>query len=208
MEYNLDLRNLSIEDYKELLKNQNLLPGRRILLLNIDQNFEIIRNCKIKNVFELKKALSTSKRVILFASKSGLTENYLKILRRETGTFEQRPVLLKNFPGIAIGILSNLEVEGIKTSKDYYERYSNKKDELFCLCDLARINGVGPLAARVFYEAGYQCVSDVAYADASVMLNKVTKINEAKHYYKANLGIKDMQFCIDFANLLIKYDGK
>ena len=78
-------------------------------------------------------------------------------------------------------------------------------DELFCLCDLVRINGVGPIAARAFYEAGYQSASDVATADATDMLKKVSAVNEAHHYYKAKLSIKDMQFCIDFALLLNKY---
>lgn len=78
-------------------------------------------------------------------------------------------------------------------------------DELFCLCDLVRINGVGPVAARAFYEAGYRSVFKVAIADAAVMLEKVSAVNEARHYYKGKLGQKDMQFCIDFAFLLNKY---
>ena len=48
-------------------------------------------------------------------------------------------------------------------------------------------------------------VSDVAAADAAAMLEKVSVVNEAQHYYKAKLGLKDMQFCIDFALLLNKY---
>ena len=78
-------------------------------------------------------------------------------------------------------------------------------DELFCLCDLVRINGVGPVAARAFYEAGYSSTSDVAIADAEDMLEKVSAVNKVHRYYKAKLGIKDMQFCIDFALLLNKY---
>lgn len=78
-------------------------------------------------------------------------------------------------------------------------------DELFCLCDLVRINGVGPIAARAFHEAGYRSASDVAAADAAVMLEKVSAVNEAQHDYKAKLGLKDMLFCIDFALLLNQY---
>ena len=76
---------------------------------------------------------------------------------------------------------------------------------MFCLCDLVRINGVGPLAARAFYEAGYQSALDVSEADPQEMLEKVSEVNEIHRYYKARLGIKDMQFCIDFARLLKKY---
>lgn len=66
---------------------------------------------------------------------------------------------------------------------------------------------MGAIAAKAFYEAGYKSVVEVAVADAAVMLGKVSEVNEAKQCYKAKLGIKDMQFCIDFASLLIKYGG-
>ncbi len=93
----------------------------------------------------------------------------------------------------------------MKTSKEYWVTKHDLSDELFCLCDLVRINGVGPVAAKAFYEAGYRSVSDVAASDATVMLEKVSTVNEAQHYFKAKLGQKDMQFCIDFAVLLNKY---
>jgi hypothetical protein len=66
---------------------------------------------------------------------------------------------------------------------------------------------VGAVAAKAFYEAGYRSVAAVARADADVILEKISKVNKAKRYYKAQLGVKDMQFCIDFASLLIKYGG-
>ena len=69
-----------------------------------------------------------------------------------------------------------------------------------------RINGVGAVAARAFYEAGYKTISDIAKAPAEEMLAKVTAVNNAKQYYKAKLGVKDMQFCIDFAGLIMGFD--
>lgn len=110
------------------------------------------------------------------------------------------------FPGVNLQIIKDLETLGIKNSKEYYETNPSIKDELYSLCDLVRINGVGALAARMFYEAGYKSVVDVAWADAKSMLVKVLKVNDDKGYYKGQLGIKDMQFCIDYAMLLQKYD--
>ena len=37
------------------------------------------------------------------------------------------------------------------------------------------------------------------------MLEKITKINDEKKYYKAKLGLKDMQFVIDFANMIAQF---
>jgi len=36
-------------------------------------------------------------------------------------------------------------------------------------------------------------------------LNCLRPIIREKQYYKVNLGLKDMQFCIDFARLLMRF---
>lgn len=208
MSYNIDLNLLSLNEYKELLKQQNLLPGRRMLLDDIDERFLLLGNQGITNVFELRKSLSTSKKTEMLAEKTGISNEYLAVLRREFGSLEQKPVLLESFPDIDNTQLESLKNNGIKTSQDYYEMMHNSSDELFCLCDLVRINGVGPIAAKAFYEAGYKSVLDVADVDAEIMLKNISAINSSKKYYKAKLGIKDMQFCIDFAALLVKYTKK
>lgn len=205
MEYNLDLDRLSVQEYKDLLKQQNLLPGRRILWQDIDKNFALFESKGIKSVADLKKSLSTPKRIAAFATESGISEEYLVILKREIGSLEQKAVPLSEFPGINSLLLEKLGESGLRTSKEYWDQKPDVPGELFCLCDLVRINGVGPVAARAFYEAGYHSASEVATADAEDMLEKVSAVNEVHHYYKAKLGIKDMQFCIDFALLLNKY---
>lgn len=205
MKYSIDLESLPIYEYKALLKQQNLLPGRRILWQGIEENFAFFERQGIKSIAELKKRISSPKKIATFASKSGISEEYLVILKREIGSIEQKPVSLSDFPGIDGSLLDQLSELGLITSKDYWNQKQGYTDELFCLCDLLRINGVGPLAARAFYEAGYQSALDVSEADPQEMLEKVSEVNEIHRYYKARLGIKDMQFCIDFARLLKKY---
>lgn len=203
MKYNLDLASLSVHQYKEILKKQNLLPSRRILLHQIDENFQLLENMDISTISQLGKSLSSPQKISSFAATSGIPEAYLVILRREIHSLEQKPVPLSSFPGIAPSVLEKLHDEGIDNSKDYFESNRVEGDELSGLSDLVRINGVGPVAAKAFYEAGYKSVSDVAHSEAASLLGRVSDVNEARHYYKANLGIKDMQFCIDFARLLL-----
>jgi len=205
LKYSIDLENLPIHEYKDLLKQQNLLPGRRILWRGIEGNFALFERQGIKSIAELKKIISSPKKIAAFSSEIGISEEYLVILKREIGSLEQKPVSLSDFPGIDGLLLEKLSGLGLRTSKDYWNQKQNFTDELFCLCDLVRINGVGPLAARAFYEAGYQYALKISEADPLEMLNKVSEVNEIHHYYKARLGIKDMQFCIDFALLLKKY---
>jgi hypothetical protein len=205
MRYNLDLKAISIQEYKELLTRQILLPGRRLLWQNIDQRFKAISAQNITNIEELKKRLSTPQKISSFVTATGIPEEYLILLKREIGSLEQKPVSLDCFPDIDQKLLSNLISKGIKNSKEFFESSLHDIDELYCLCDLVRINGVGAVAAKAFYMAGYRSVQEVACADAAAMLESVSKVNEAKHYYKAKLGVKDIQFCIDYASLLVRH---
>ena len=205
MGYCLDLSLLSIEDYKNLLQHQNLLPGRRILLEQIDARFAAIAKQGVSNLALLAKRLSSAQKCADFAAATGISQEYLTILKRELGSMEQKPVLLSAFPGLEAQTVSALAKRGILHSKDYFERGEKDSPELISLCDLVRINGVGAVAAKAFYEAGYRSVSDVAAAASASMLQRVTAVNDAKGYYKAKLGEKDMQFCIDFAKLLMQY---
>lgn len=218
----MDFSKISIESYKEILNNQSLLPSRKILHQDMDSSFDAIQSCQIKNLVELKNVLSTNKKLSAFSEKSGLSKDYLTILRREIGSIEPKTVLVKEFPEIDEKALSSLAANNIKSSKDYYQLFDSLKDkneitktistsidiaqELFSLCDIVRINGVGAVAAKSFFDAGYESVYDVANTTAEEMLERVSKVNDIKHYYKAKLGTKDMQFCIDFARIIVNIE--
>lgn len=221
MAYSIDLKKISISTYKKILENQFLLPSRKILHDNIEDNFNIIMDCEVNNLFELKSTLSTTKKLNIFSEKSGLNKDYLTILRREIGSIEPKSVNITEFPEVDNNFLLVLLQNNIKTSKDYYEFYElntdineisikfnippEKPQELFCLCDLVRINGVGAIAAKSFFEAGYKSVSEIANTKAEEMLVRVSEVNDIKKYYKSKLGTKDMQFCIDFAKIINSY---
>ena len=204
MRFTLDLTHIPLADYQTLLANQNLLPGRRILLDGLNRNFEALSAEHIETLLQLKQRLSAPQKLTALAACSGISEEYLTILKREIGSLEQKPVLLSAFPGLDEAQLSSLRERGFVTSKDVFER-GEANGELFCLCDLTRINGVGAVAARAFYEAGYRSAADVAAANAAEMLARVSAANAEHGYYQAKLGEKDMQFCIDFARLMERF---
>ena len=56
MGYSLDLRKISIDAYKEILKDQYLLPSRKILHQDMDNSFDVIYSCQINNLGELKSS--------------------------------------------------------------------------------------------------------------------------------------------------------
>ena len=205
MRYCLNLSRIGLLEYRDLLKAQNLLPGRRMLLDDIDRNFASLLAQGIETLEHLRQRLATPPKLAALSAASGISEGYLKLLKRESGSFEQAPVPLASFPGLDAALLASLRQVGIINSRDYFERGADQTGELYHLCDLVRINGVGALAAKAFYDAGFTTVHDVANAEAADMLRRVTRVNAEQQYYKANLGEKDMQFCIDFARLFMRY---
>lgn len=205
MGYKLPLDRISLADYQQLLLRQNLLPGRRILLEQLDARFTAFAGLGLNTVLQMKTALSTPPKIAAVSAKTGIPEEYLTILRRELGSLTQKPVALSDFPSCDTALIRSLADSGIRTSKEYWEQRRDYHEELFSLCDLVRINGVGAVAARVFYEAGFSSVAAVAGAAAAEMLASVNAVNAKKGYYKAKLGEKDMQFCIDYARVLEKY---
>ena len=151
---------IDIQKYKIFLKNQYLIPSRQILHENIDDNFKALESHGLKNLADLKVAVSTGVKIDKLSEETKIPRDYLNILRRELGTFDKT----------GIGI--------------------------------ERINGIGPQAAVAFREAGYKTIEDIASSTKEELLGKIIKVNSEKKYYKAKLGVKDMQFVIDSANLL------
>jgi hypothetical protein len=221
MGYVLDTKRIPLMSYKHILKNQRLLPARQMLKDRIDENFKVLASNGIKNVDDLRKVLAAPAKVNAFSIKTGIPTDYLKILKRELGSLLQKPVKLSDFPDMDSQVINRLTEINIMTTKDYFELceeqdnldavarkiHATRDDayEWLCMCSLCRINGIGAVAAKMFYKAGYHTVEDVGSADAQNMLTAVSKINEEKQYYKAKLGLKDMQFCIDFAQILIQF---
>lgn len=205
MSYCIDLARLTLADYRELLRRQTLLPGRRMLQDRIDERFRALEAQGISTVAGLKASLSSPAKLTSLAGLTGLPQEYLTLLRRELGSLEQKPVMLSAFAGLDAALLNRLEQNGIGSSQACWEAGAVCPERLTGLCDLVRINGVGPAAAAAFYDAGYRSAADVAAASAPEMLRRVTLANEASGYYRAKLGEKDMQFCIDFAGVLLRY---
>lgn len=205
MGYTLPLEQISLADYQQLLQKQNLLPGRRMLHEQLEARFSLLAGAGITSVAQLAQALAMPNKLSALAAKAGISEDYLTLLRRELGSLSQKPVPLSDFPGCDSAQIQTLAEFGIRSSKEYWEHADATQGELFSLCDLVRINGVGAVAARAFYEAGYTSVAAVADAIATDMLSRVSAVNEKAGYYKAKLGEKDMQFCIDYARLLERY---
>lgn len=227
MGYYIDLEQISIDSYKELLKNSELIPSWRILEENIDKNLTTLQNNGINNLNELLTTLKTKEQIEAFSKQSGLSENYLTILKRMVNGYRQKPNRLKDFTCINQDTIAKLDSIGIKnTAKLYDQVLSGEKrkklgketgipnDEILILtklADLSRIRWVNHTFAYVLLEAGYDTAYKVAHADYIEVYETVKQLNEERKIYNAHIGIRDMKMVVDAAQLLdfeVNYEQK
>ena len=221
MVYEIDLNRISLDDYLAMLKGENLLPGRRILLEQIDDRFRRMTGAGADTLNALKRRLATPEKLAQFSAETGIPDEYLTILKRQMGSLLANPVPLPDFPGFSPEALEKLRSAGLRTTRDYLVLCKERGEAagegigldpgearaFLCLCELVQINGVGPAAARALYEAAYRSVRDVACAEADKLLKDTSAANAIGGYYRASLGEKDMQFVIDRAAMLIRASG-
>lgn len=215
MGYSVDLDAISIAEYKAKLEEKTLIPSQRILIEDIDERFAALRAAGIGSAGELLAALEKKDGLKELSKRTGVGEEYLKTLRRELRGRQSKPRKLADFTWISKGTITNLQRDGIKTTKQLHDlvlsRKSRKeladrlelKDEtLLALtkqADLTRIQWVNATFARVLYEAGFDTPAKVQRADAGTLYEKVLAVNDAQGLYRGNIGLNDMKICIEAA---------
>jgi hypothetical protein len=218
--YHIPLEDFSLEEYQKILESASVLPGRKILKEDISQRFKIFQSEGIKNLKELLEKVKTKKRMKEFSKETGLSEEYLVILRRDIRSYLSKTVYLKDFPGVDSGYIKNLVDISIKNSKNLFERTKTMKErdnlseeadvpseyllELVKLSDLVRVNGVGTLFARMIYETGVDTTEKLANASPGSLFSKLEALNKDKGYTKAKFTVEDIRYCINFAKRLPK----
>jgi hypothetical protein len=202
MKYSVDLSKLTLERYRDILEHQTLLPSRVLLQTNLHARFAWLKANGFETIDSLKKALDKPKVLETLAEGDIERKEYLVLLRREIGSLEPKTVALELFPTISSDVILQAKEQGIHTSKECYETNLPMDPRLRSFCDLVRINGVGPVAAALFYHAGYHSVSSIAAAEATFMLERFEAANAALALYQGRIGLKDVQFCIDAAKFM------
>ncbi len=220
MGYDVELKNITLQEYKTMLKKQNLLAARRILRENIDEHFDELDKSGIKNLQQLSDSIDNSENLEALSVKTQIPPDYLAILKRELSGIIKKPVLIADFPYIPPDTFKKLGENCVQTSKDFYELTNDGRDihdicsrtkiteesakELCSLCDFIRINAVGPVFARVLFESGFRSIEEIASSSASDILDRVTEVNDARKITRVLLGENEIQMCIDFAKILLR----
>lgn len=215
MGYYIDLKSISIDNYKEILKTTELIPSWKVLEDDIDKNLDIIIKNGISNLDELLIALKDKSKIQEFSIQSGLPAKYLQVLKTVVNGYRQKPNRIKDFSCISEDIFHKLEKLGIKNTLKLYDEIltSEKRNEfskktgisqdemlkLAKLTDLSRIRWVNHTFAYVLLESGYDTVEKVAKADSKELDTTIKQLNEERKIYNAHIGEHDMKMVIESA---------
>jgi len=71
-------------------------------------------------------------------------------------------------------------------------------DELASLSDLSRAYGIGPVFARMLYDAGISSIQEFSEYSAA----DIVRLYESKTNKKADFGVNEIQFSLDLAQEL------
>ncbi|MEP1097025.1 MAG: DUF4332 domain-containing protein [Cyclobacteriaceae bacterium] len=215
MSYYRDLKDISIEQYKQILRSADMIPSWMVLKENIDECMEAIKDCDIQNLDELKTAVKNKDKVQEFAQQSGLSIDYLSVLRRVVNGYHPKPNRIKDFPNISEETVAKLQELGYKNTLQLYDAILTKEKrkklsletgisigeirQLGSMTDLSRIRWVNHTFAYVLKEAGYDSAESVASADYQEMYETIIKLNREREIYKGNIGAHDMKLCVEAA---------
>ena len=168
----------------------------------------------MSTVQDLITALSSKKRMADLAQTAGVPEHYLNILRREVNGLLPKPKKLSDFPGVNLSAVEKLVRQGIGNTKQLYEISQTVKQreaiaaegidysdllELVKLADLSRVYGIGPVFARIMYDAGTETVELLAQADTEKLYTLLTEKYIQLGYEKADFKLRDIQSCVQIA---------
>jgi len=222
--YSIDPVLISLDEFLELTSGKEMLPARVILQEQMEERFAVLKESGIKNLENLFARLSTKIKIVEFSQMTGLSPDYLVLLRREAASYLARPIPLSDFPGIPFEYIELLKSRGLKNTRGFFEQVQTEEQqielsagtgipayrlkELFSLCDLSRITGVGGVFARVLYEADIRSIEEYDFTDASILLERCRQIIEKYGYAAGNLGEKDIQYGINYAKVIVAKDHK
>jgi len=215
MGYEMNLLKIPLDDYREHLRAQRLMPSRKILHEEMDAHFDALKKQGIDNVGTLRRLIGTEMKIKEMARKTRIPADYLNILRREIGSLVPKKIKLADFPGVDKATIEKMLEAGIRNSKDFFDKVTLESaealgicaaeyEDIHALCDVVRISGMGAVAARIFVDAGQKTVEAIAEANAQTLWEATCAVNDEKAYYGGVLSVKDMQFCIDYASMILQ----
>ena len=126
MSYYIDLTAISIDEFKKRLLEQKMYPSQRILLDNIDDNFDKIIEAGINNMQELNTRIKNKDKATQFSKELGIDYKYMQMLRREVASYHPKPRKIAEYEIIDDSIKTKLLERGIRNTLQLYDLVKTK----------------------------------------------------------------------------------
>lgn len=213
--YGMDLTQFSLERLKTVFTSADLLPFRKLLGEAVEDRLAILEQMGIRNLQDVIDALSTPKKLKAFSQASGLSEDYLTLLRRQANSYIPNPIALKDIPGVNPAHAQALAALGLRDTRQLFARVCSRAGraalqaesslpaeallELTRLADVSRAGWVGPVFARLLLEAGADSIESLVARQPTELFERLMAANQRLHLTKALFTPKDVAACIAYA---------
>ncbi len=218
MGYYRDLEQISIQDFKQIIKSHDLLKSRMILKDHLDERMERIERLGVSNLQLLLNELKYKAKALEFAKKADLEEEYILILRREIKSYLPTPNTIYDFIIIPEKVKQKLIDNKINNTYELYEYIKTKharshfRDELNLtleevsllthLTDISRVRWVNHTFASILYQIGIDSLLKLQNIPYQDLYDQVNAYNQSKGIYKGKIGLHDMKLVVEEANLI------
>lgn len=212
--YSIDLSKITLDEFKRIMLSSQLLPSQRLILSDIEENIEKLKDKDIFNIQELHNLLKKRNDYPAISESMHIDKDYLVILNRMVNSFIVKELPLPKIKVFTEDELQALANEGIKNTKHYYETYINpenkkksnispeKLEYALRIIDLLRMNGVGVDFAKTLYDMGIKSTSDYNKTTSDKILKSFKEFNKNSSLTRATLGITDIDYGRRFSEML------
>lgn len=217
MGYYVDERLMNLRELQTRIEETDLIPSHRPLLHGLMENMRILEETKIQSVADLRTQLKNKKALKIFAENTGISPDYLILLRRVIEGYFPKPQPLRTFHWLSKNTLAKLEQAGIKNTLHLYKAASSDIDsfitnmglqkedllEYLIVSDLSRIQWIGPNFARVLVAANFTSTMMVAEANPNILYESIILTNKKYQFYKGNINLRDIKRLIVAASYVL-----
>jgi len=208
MAYYIDPRKYHLDKFQRSLESREMIPSRQALKQNLQFNFDVLRKFDLTTLDELLKALNSKPKIAAFAEKTGLSADYLTLLRREANSYFPTPTKLSRFSGVNLDLVEKLEARGIKSTRHLFDAVAtgeglagfaqSQLSQLISLSDLSRLYGVGPAFASMLLDADLDSVQELLKYSGE----EIRDLYEEKTGRTADFTARDIDFTLEIAREL------
>jgi predicted flap endonuclease-1-like 5' DNA nuclease len=208
MRYHIDDAAMDLETMAERLESCDPIPSHLPLLAGLREKTVALAAAGVTSLAALRRELKKPAPLSALATRAGIDEGYLILLRRAVEGWFPKPPHLAEFPRTNPAVTAALGRAGIADARVLLEAAAGATarralaesagvqvaavDELARLADLTRLQWVSPLFARMLHDAGFRSVAEVAAADGEAIYDAVRALNADGSYYRGAIGKRDM----------------